>query len=68
LARAKAEGIKLGRPIGSKNRKMKLSGKEDEIKILIKNKTSICEIARIYKVHRLTVNAFINSIRYNSDT
>jgi DNA invertase Pin-like site-specific DNA recombinase len=55
LARKKAEGIILGRPKGSKNSIKKLTGKEAEIKELLKKNVSISAIARILGVHRLTV-------------
>lgn len=61
LARRKAEGVVLGRPIGSKSRNVKLSGKEDVIRELLKQKVSKCEIARIFKVNRNTVSTFINT-------
>lgn len=61
LARRKAEGAVLGRPIGSKSRNVKLSGKEDVIRELLKQKVSKCEIARIFKVNRNTVSTFINT-------
>lgn len=58
LARKKAEGVILGRPIGSKSTTLKLTGKEDEIKKLLKNKISHSAIGRILGVHRLTVTSF----------
>ena len=59
LARLKAEGRVLGRPIGSKNKILKLTGKENKIKDLLRNKVSKSAIARILKVHRTTVSNFI---------
>lgn len=59
LARLKAEGKVLGRPVGSKNKVLKLTGKEHKIKELLKNKVSKSAIARILKVHRTTVSNFI---------
>ena len=59
LARKKAEGIKLGRPKGSKSKRLKLSGKEKEIRKLLDKKMSISAIGRRFNVHRLTVSAFI---------
>lgn len=61
LARRKAEGVILGRPIGSKSSILKLTGKEEEIQKLLKNKISYSAIGRILGVHRLTVSTFINS-------
>jgi DNA invertase Pin-like site-specific DNA recombinase len=62
LARKKAEGIVLGRPVGSKSKKLKLSGKEKQIQKLLKKKVSKSAIGRILSVHRLTVSSFIKSL------
>jgi DNA invertase Pin-like site-specific DNA recombinase len=59
LARAKAEGKHIGRPKGSKNKKLKLSGKEKEIKKLLKLGLSKTKIARIMGVHRFTLYRFL---------
>jgi DNA invertase Pin-like site-specific DNA recombinase len=61
LARKKAEGVKLGRPRGSKSKVKKLTGKEDQIKSLLDKKVSKSAIARIMGVHRVTVDEFIKS-------
>lgn len=61
LARKKAEGKKLGRPKGSLSKKTKLTGKEDIIKDLLKNRVSVCAIGRILNVNRMTVSSFIKS-------
>jgi DNA invertase Pin-like site-specific DNA recombinase len=65
LALRKAEGVVLGRPMGKKSSHVKLSGKEQEIKTLIKKGTSKSEIGRIFNVNRMTVNKFMqdNGIR-----
>jgi len=63
LARKRAEGIVLGRPKGSKSKLKKLSGKESEIKILLHNKKSKSAIARILKVHRLTIVKFVKEMK-----
>lgn len=59
LARKKAEGVILGRPKGRKSAKVKLTGKELEIKKLLDKKVSKSAISRILGVHRLTVSKFI---------
>lgn len=59
LARKKAEGMVLGRPKGSKSSKVKLSGQENVIKVLLERCVSKSEIARIFGVHRMTVASFI---------
>ncbi|KPA09119.1 invertase [Candidatus Magnetomorum sp. HK-1] len=61
LARKKSEGKKLGRPKGSLSKKTKLSGKEDEIKDLLKKKISVSAIGRILNVNRLTAENFIKT-------
>ncbi|GAB3956369.1 master DNA invertase Mpi family serine-type recombinase [Spirosoma harenae] len=61
LERKKAEGASLGRPKGSRNVSVLLSGKEDHIRELLKNKVSISAIGRIMGVNRQTVNDFIES-------
>ncbi|MCL2197123.1 MAG: master DNA invertase Mpi family serine-type recombinase [Treponema sp.] len=58
LARKKSEGIKLGRPLGSKSVKLKLSGYEAEIQALLDAKVSKIEIARRFGVCRKTVTRF----------
>ena len=59
LARKRAEGVILGRPVGSKSTKVKLSGKEDFIKELLMHGTPKTQIAKILKVDRMTLAAFI---------
>jgi DNA invertase Pin-like site-specific DNA recombinase len=61
LARKKAEGIILGRPVGSKSKIVKLTGKEKEIKTLLDKKISKSAIGRLFGVHRLTVSEFIKN-------
>lgn len=61
LARKKAEGVILGRPKGRKSSKVKLSGKEEVIRVLLEQNVSKSEIARIFKVNRMTVDSFIKS-------
>ncbi|MCW3109363.1 MAG: invertase [Segetibacter sp.] len=69
LARRKAEGKILGRPKGSKSQNRKLTGKEDDIKILLNKKISHSAIGRILGVHRITVSSFVKEskqlITYN---
>jgi len=59
LARKRAEGKTLGRPRGSYSKHTKLSGKEEQIKELLKHKVSINAIGRILGVHSVTVSSFI---------
>lgn len=61
LARKKAEGVRLGRPKGSKNRKehYKLSGKEALIRNLLEKGVAKQKIAALCKVDRHTLNRFL---------
>ena len=59
LAKKKTDGIKLGRPIGSKSKKLKLSGKEKYIQNQLKNKVSKVHLAKKLKVSRSTLFNFI---------
>ena len=65
LARKKAEGIILGRPLGSKSVKTKLTGQEKKIKGLLNKKVSHSAISRILNVHRLTVTNFVRNNHLN---
>jgi len=61
LAKRKSEGKKLGRPKGSLSKSTKLTGKDDEIKELLKHKVSVSAIARIMKVNRITLSNYIKT-------
>ncbi|MCL2809908.1 MAG: recombinase family protein, partial [Treponema sp.] len=61
LARRRVEGKRLGRPIGSKSKKYKLSGYEAEIKSLLDKNISKNAIARKFGVDRKTVVSFITN-------
>ncbi len=65
LARKKAEGVRLGRPIGSKNHRRKLDGKESEILQMYEQGHSKASIARRVKVSRQTVANFLLSFQDN---
>ncbi|MDR2313747.1 MAG: master DNA invertase Mpi family serine-type recombinase [Spirochaetaceae bacterium] len=60
LARRRAEGQKLGRPFG-KSKHLKLSGREEEIKVMLSQGLSKAEIGRRLGTNRNTVRIFINS-------
>ena len=66
LDRRKAEGMQLGRPKGSRNESVKLSGKEENIRELLKAKVSYSAIGRIMGVDRQTVSNFINNRNLDS--
>lgn len=61
LERKKAEGVKLGRPKGAKSKTVKLSGKEEAIRVLLEEGTSIAQIARLLHCDRSTLSRFINT-------
>jgi DNA invertase Pin-like site-specific DNA recombinase len=55
LARKKAEGVKLGRPFGSKSKVKKLTGREMEVAALLEKGVSIADVARIIGAHKGTI-------------
>ena len=59
LARKRSEGVVLGRTKGRKSSYVKLTGKEETIRVLREQHVSKSEIARIFGVHRMTVDSFI---------
>lgn len=61
LERKKAEGVKLGRPRGARSKQVKLSGKEEAIRVLLDEGTSIAQIARLLHCDRSTLSRFISS-------
>jgi DNA invertase Pin-like site-specific DNA recombinase len=61
LARKRAEGVVLGRPVGRKSSKTKLTGQERKINELLVKKVSYSAIGRILGVHRLTVSSFVKN-------
>ena len=65
LARKKAEGVTLGRPKGRKSSKVKLSGKEAAIRILLDEGMPKIRIAKIFKVDRMTLDHFIRDRMMN---
>jgi len=61
LARKRSEGMTLGRPLGSKSVKHKLSGYEAEIKALLDEKVPKTVIAQRFGVSRKTLFSFIKN-------
>ncbi len=61
LALRVAEGVVLGRPLGRKSLRVKLSGKEKEIKQLRKQGISKSELGRMFGVNRMTVDTFMKN-------
>ena len=64
LRRKREEGVILGRPVGRKNTRVKLTGKERAIMEMLDAKVPKTQIARIFKVDRMTVAHFINTRLY----
>lgn len=58
LDRKRAEGVKLGRPVGALSKRVKLTGKEDAIRVLREEGTSWAQIARLFHVDRSTLVRF----------
>lgn len=65
LARRKAEGMKLGRPFGSRNKQHKLEGKEKTIENLLTQGKTKVQIAKKFQVSRNTLYLFIKSMGLN---
>ncbi|GAB7141395.1 master DNA invertase Mpi family serine-type recombinase [Deferribacterales bacterium RsTz2092] len=59
LARLKVEGKVLGRPKGRKSTKVKLSGKEETIRNMLRRGLRQYVIAKRLHVHRITLSNFI---------
>jgi DNA invertase Pin-like site-specific DNA recombinase len=68
LTRKRVEGAVLGRPIGKKSSRLKLSGHEKEIQLLLETRTSKSDIGRIFGVNRMTVVSFIKEKMPKSTT
>jgi len=66
LARKRAEGVILGRPIGRKSDKTKLTGQEKRINELLDKNVSYSAIGRILGVHRLTVSSFVKGEKFTA--
>jgi DNA invertase Pin-like site-specific DNA recombinase len=61
LARRRAEGFALGRPLGRKSARLKLTEHEAEIHFLLSQKVSKSAIARKFGVCRKTVISFLKN-------
>lgn len=61
LARKKAEGAKLGRPIGKSPKIEKLKSKKNQIKKLLQNGKSIKDISKLLEVCESTLRTFIKT-------
>jgi putative DNA-invertase from lambdoid prophage Rac len=65
LAKRKAEGARLGRPVGSIG-KSSLDGREDEIARLLELRVPKSAVARMFGVSRPALYAFISSRKLTS--
>jgi len=63
LARRRQEGQRLGRPPGSLSKQTKLTGRDQEIRMLLQKKVAVAAIARLMEVHRTTMTKYITSRR-----
>jgi DNA invertase Pin-like site-specific DNA recombinase len=63
LARAKSEGIQIGRQKGSKNKVAKLTGKDEIISRLLGQGISKAEIARQLSVSRTTIFLYFRKLK-----
>ncbi|KAA8819520.1 invertase [Bifidobacterium rousetti] len=61
LARRRAEGVRLGRPVGSLSARTKLSDYEDDIRAMLGQGRTKADIARKYHVHPATVGRFVRN-------
>lgn len=66
LERRKAEGMKLGRPCGTRSKHCKLDGAELAVSVMLLAGTKVNKIAKLYGTHRTTVERFI--IKRNLDS
>ena len=64
LARIKASGRKLGREVGSKNKKHVLDGKEEQVLILLKKGVSKTKVAKTMGVSTRTIYNFLLSVEH----
>ena len=63
LARKRAEGVVLGRQLGSKNKTHKLDGAREKIDRLLKQGLPYVKIAKRLNVHRVTLYRYLNETR-----
>lgn len=61
LQRRKANGKRLGRPFGSRNKKHALDGKEEKISELLNQGLPVVQVAQRLKVSSVTLYAYLKS-------
>ena len=67
LDRLRHEGVKLGRPVGSKSKRKKLTDKKDVIMRMIKKKMPLKAIAKKLKVSERTLAYFLAENKKNCE-
>jgi IS30 family transposase len=58
----KSEGIHVGRPAGAKNNVIKLTGKSEEIRLLLERNIPKVQIAKRLGVHRSTLRRYLMDV------
>lgn len=61
LAMSKMNGVKLGRPKGSSQKKVMFYKKKDEINYMIQQGKTIAEIALSIGIHRNTLSRYLKN-------
>lgn len=61
LARKRAEGKVLGRPVGRKSSHVKLTGKDETIRELLAQGMKKTQIARLFRVNRNTLHNYLQT-------
>jgi len=61
LARVKADGRRLGHPVGQRNVKTKLKGRGGEVRKLLLRGCSHAEVAKKLKIHRNTLITYLKT-------
>lgn len=65
LAKLKQQNVKLGRPVGVKNKKLKLSKNVDKIKKYLAQGISQAKIAKMLEVDATTMCRFVKQMKIN---
>ena len=66
LAVKKMEGVRLGRPPGRSQKKLKVLKECDDVMYMLNQGKSISEIARKYGIHRNTMGRYLAEIKKNT--
>ena len=68
LEKLKADGRKLGRPVGSRSRALKLSDSYERVQLLLNNGCTQAEVSRILVVDKSTIHRFLKRGCPNKDS